>query len=70
MRQYLRTFDGTISLQVAPVNTLQQINDRCIMDLVLTTGSFKKHKIKQINYCRLYLQVITISDITSATGAS
>ena len=60
MRQYLRTFDGTISLQVAPVNTLQRINDRCIMDVVLAAGIFTKREIQQINYCRLYPQVITI----------
>ena len=38
------------------------------MDIILTNSKFKPHEIRSINYCRLYLQAITISDITTATG--
>ena len=38
------------------------------MDIVLAHSNFKPHEICSINYCRLYLQAITISDITTASG--
>ena len=38
------------------------------MDIVLDHPNFKPHEIRSIHYCRLYLQAITISDITTASG--
>ena len=38
------------------------------MDIILEANRFKSHEIRHINYCRLYLQVITLSDITCASG--
>ena len=38
------------------------------MDVVLAQPTFKPYQIRQINYCRLYLRVITIADITTAAG--
>ena len=39
------------------------------MDHVLRSGLFKDKEVRQINYCRLYLQAITVSDITTASGS-
>jgi hypothetical protein len=39
-----------------------------IMDHVLASNEFKPHEIRSINYCRLYLQAVTISDIANASG--
>jgi hypothetical protein len=38
------------------------------MDAVLQSGKFKDKEIRWINYCRLYLQAVTISDLTQANG--
>lgn len=38
------------------------------MDLILRSDKYKPHGIRKLNYCRLYLQAVTISDITIATG--
>jgi hypothetical protein len=38
------------------------------MDTVLASHSFTPLQIRRINYCRLYLQVITVSDISDAHG--
>eukprot|EP00957_Ditylum_brightwellii_P055183 4183212-Ditylum_brightwellii.AAC.1 len=40
------------------------------MDLVLDSNNFKDNKISMINYCHLYLQVTTISDLVLADGAN
>ena len=68
LRSFISTFDGTISLLTDPLNQPQRVHDQCIMDIILTNSKFKPHEIRSINYCRLYLQAITISDITTATG--
>ena len=36
--------------------------------MVLASGKFKPAQIRQINYCRMYLQAVTISDISRANG--
>jgi hypothetical protein len=38
------------------------------MDAVLECRKFDNDQIRQINYCKLYLQATTLSDITLATG--
>jgi hypothetical protein len=38
------------------------------MDHVLEQGDFTHKEVRMINYCRLYLQAIMVSDISSATG--
>ena len=42
--------------------------DQYIMDMVVRSGKFKPGEIKRINYCRLYLNVTTVSEITNANG--
>jgi len=46
---------------------LPRENDAFIMDLALTYR-FTPMQLKYINHCRLYLQVLTISEITDASG--
>ena len=43
-------------------------NDRAIMDLINNTAKFTTDKLRQINFCRMHLQVINISDIVTANG--
>jgi hypothetical protein len=38
------------------------------MNMALDSGRFSDGQIPLINYCRLYLQVVTLSDIASADG--
>jgi hypothetical protein len=38
------------------------------MDVVLASRLFKPREIKFINYCRLYLQVLSLSDMYNAQG--
>jgi len=68
LRQYLATVSGRIELDHTYIPRLERINDRHIMDLVLQSHRFTPKEIRMINYCRLYLQAVTISDVTTATG--
>jgi hypothetical protein len=38
-----------------------------IMDIVLESNTFTAAQLRRINYCRLFLQAVTISDLTDAT---
>ena len=68
LRDFLSTIQGRIRLDNPYIPSLQRVNDAHIMDLVLQSNLFTAEAICQINYCRLYMQAITISDITTASG--
>ena len=70
VRIYLGAIDGTLELKDTFIPQLQRESDRFIMDLVLDFGQFKPHQIRMINYCRLFLRVVTVSDIANATGTA
>ena len=46
---------------------IQRRNDKCIMD-ELTRGSSSLNQLIQINACRLYLNIIHLSDIVNPDG--
>eukprot|EP00957_Ditylum_brightwellii_P021670 1633686-Ditylum_brightwellii.AAC.1 len=48
----------------------QRINNQHIIAPAIDSNTFKPHKIKRINYCRLYLGATTLSDVTLAGGVS
>ena len=68
LRQYLNHIGGSIELEDPGIPPIQRVNDAYIMDMVLASGKFKPAQIRQINYCRMYLQAVTISDISRANG--
>jgi len=68
LRQYLNHIGGSIELEDPGTPPIQCVNDAYIMDMVLASGKFKPAQIRQINYCRMYLQAVTISDISRANG--
>ena len=69
VRQFLRLIQGRLRLAETFLPEIQRVNDTFIMDHILERGSFSPSEIKRINYCRLYLQAVTVSDITNATGS-
>jgi hypothetical protein len=38
------------------------------MDHILQAGTFTDAETRRLNYCRLYLQAVTLSDLTKSTG--
>ena len=68
VRTFLRRIGGCLRLDKTYIPAIQRINDTFIMDHVLEHGSFKPIEVRRINYCRLYLQAVTVSDISTPTG--
>ncbi len=55
----------TLTPQWLPAHTRN--GDIALMDHFVSQG-YKAHQLIQLNRCRLYLQVITLTDIVSADG--
>lgn len=68
LRRYLEHIDGTLELDEAFVPPLQREHDFYLMDSVIRSGKFTPAQIKTVNYCRLYLQAVTVSDISMPDG--
>ena len=68
LRNFLAYIKARLLLHISGVPTIQRQGDSFIMDHVLESHKFSAAEIRKINYCRLYLQAITISDISTATG--
>jgi ribonuclease HI len=70
-RDYLSTIGAELELDNPLVPKPQREGDTYIMDLVLEQAPWMEWKgrhIRRINYCRLYLNVVTVSDIATADG--
>lgn len=68
LRTYLHAIQGKMQLDQPYLPSLQRQQDAFIMDAVLLSGKFQPNEIRKINYCRLYLRVITLADISNANG--
>ena len=68
LREYLKHVDGTIEIDADGVLPVQRANDFYIMDAIIQSGRFTPKEIRLLNYCRMYLQALTASDITTADG--
>jgi hypothetical protein len=68
IRNFLKSIRGCFRLDKTYVPPLQRKNDSYIMDHILDSNQFKPIDIQKINYCRMYLQAITVSDISNASG--
>ena len=68
MREYLNLMGASLELQDARLPQLQREHDSYIMDHVLDNAKFQPAQIKAINWCRMYLGVVTVSDIANAAG--
>lgn len=67
LRQYLADVQGTIQLYDAPVAQRQREGDLFLMDVAIANG-FKPAELRRVNYCRMYLNVLLLSDIVTPCG--
>eukprot|EP00980_Cylindrotheca_fusiformis_P007788 scaffold1667_cov78-Cylindrotheca_fusiformis.AAC.1 len=67
LREYLARIDGQLEVDEPYVPPPQRTNDIYLMDLAVTHGGFDSAALKRLNYCRLYLQVVTASDMVLPT---
>jgi hypothetical protein len=68
LRTYPASTKSVLILENSHVTPLQQIGDFHLMDRALQSSQFTSRQIRQINYCRLFLQVQTVSDLATALG--
>ena len=65
---FLAKHNLTIQLDKAHVPTPQRHNDEYVMDVLMASNHYTPAELRKLNYCRLFLNVITISDITKPSG--
>jgi hypothetical protein len=68
LRNFLFSINGSIELDDTSIQPLQRLHNCYLMDSVVASPIFTPKQIRLIHYCRLYLQVLTLSDITLANG--
>jgi len=68
IRNFLRRINGSLQIADLVLQPLQRTYDFYIMDFVVSSRAFSSAEVRRINYCRLYLQVLTGSDMSNATG--
>eukprot|EP00980_Cylindrotheca_fusiformis_P026777 scaffold17422_cov103-Cylindrotheca_fusiformis.AAC.6 len=67
LRAYLARIDGQLEVDEPYVPPPQRTNDFYLMDVAVLHGSFDSAALKSLNYCRMYLQVVTASDMVLPT---
>ena len=68
LRAFLHRINATISIYNPEIYPMQRHGDQHLMDVAYQCGQFTAKEIESINYCRLYLNVFTISDIADPSG--
>jgi hypothetical protein len=68
MRAFLGTIDAQLEVDQSFVPDRQRENDFYLMDLAMSSDVFTAKQLRQVNYCRLYLQVVTASDVVLPSG--
>jgi exonuclease III len=68
LRSFLASIGAGLQLDEPCVPPMQRANDRYIMDLIIQSARYKPADIRKLNYCRLYLNVVTLTDITKPNG--
>ena len=68
LRDYLALTGGSLELKEDFVVPKQRDHDEFLMTVALESHHFKPAQLKRLNYCRQYLNVLLVSDITTAKG--
>jgi hypothetical protein len=68
LQEFLGRIEGSFEVDDFFLPPTQRIKDVYIMDLVLRSNKFNSTEVQLINYCRMYLQAVTMSDICLADG--
>ena len=80
LHEYLNSIEAKLEIQNPYIPKPQRANDKAIMSVVVQakfqTGKqagqplFTPAQIKRINYCRMYLNVVFLSDVCNAAGTA
>ena len=65
--EFLHRFNLKLDTKHAVPKLLRE-SDEAIMEAIIARTSYCKKELQEINMCRLYLQVVTLADITEGNG--
>ena len=68
LRHYLASIRANIELTHPFLPEPQRENDVFLMDVAIRHAKFRPVELRRINYCRMFLNVVLLSDITTAGG--
>ena len=68
VRDFLSNIGGQLELHPTYVPQKARENDAFIMDAIIASTWFKASEVKALNWCRLYLQAVFISDLANVQG--
>ena len=67
-RQFLSSLNASITLTKSYTLPHLREHDQHIMDVLVSTTKFSTRRMSRLNYCRLFLQITLLSEITNQTG--
>ena len=68
VRDYLQDIHGSLKIANLSIQPLQRHGDQYLMDMILAQSIFSPLEVQRLNYCRLYLRALSLSDICNAQG--
>jgi hypothetical protein len=68
LREFLALSDAHTLIDTPNLPKLQRLHDFNIMEAIQSSGKFTNTEVCQLNYCRLFLNVVTVSDSTDISG--
>ena len=68
MRQFLASTQTVLQLEDPYIQPRQREHDEYFMDYILNCNHYTPAEIRKLNYCRLHLEVVTVSDLTLPCG--
>lgn len=68
LRSFLAAIDSQIVTNQSFVSRKETLHDIYIMEYAQTCGLFTNEDMKILNYCRLYLHIVTVSELLDANG--
>jgi hypothetical protein len=68
IREFLATIDGSLKLIHTHIPPLSRTGDLFLMEKACDSGRFSPAHLRKLNYCRLYLNVTTLSDVCNTAG--
>ena len=68
LRTYLASIGAWLETDDSCVAPLERVDDDYIMERIAQSKQFSLVQIRTLNYCRLHLGALTLSDLTTTTG--
>ena len=68
LRQFMSSINVRLQLDEPTIPKVQRLYDVYLMEAIQNSRQFTDAEVKRLNYCRLFLKAVTLSDISHTTG--